>query len=80
MGDHAHTTLLTWPYPGRWELPGRVLDELERHGALPAHDDPTGEDYLGEAGATVLAGDECSGRSWQWWTSTRATASPHTAA
>jgi len=61
MGDRAHTTMLAWPYPGRHRLPPRVLDELERQGALPACDDPTDEDYLGEAGATVLAGDERSG-------------------
>ena len=58
MGDSVRTTLLAWPYPGRWELPRRALDELERHDALPAGDDPTGEDYLGDAGVVVLAGDE----------------------
>ena len=61
MGDHAHTTLLAWPYPGRERLPRRVLDELERHNALPPGDDPIAEDYLGDAGAVVLAGDERSG-------------------
>ena len=61
MGDLARTTLLAWPYPGRDELPRRVLDELERHDALPPGDDPIAEDYLGDAGAVVLAGDERSG-------------------
>ena len=61
MGDHAHTTLLAWPYPGRQRLPRRVLDELERHDALPPSDDPTRQDFLGDAGVVVLAGDERSG-------------------
>ena len=61
MGDLVRTTLLAWPYPGRWELPRLVLEELERHHALPPSDDPTPEDYLGDAGAAVLAGDERSG-------------------
>jgi hypothetical protein len=61
MGDLVRTTLLAWPYPGRWELPCPVLDELERHHALPPSDDPIAEDYLGNAGAVVLAGDERSG-------------------
>ena len=38
-----------------------MLDELERHNALPPGDDPIAEDYLGDAGAVVLAGDERSG-------------------
>ena len=61
MGDLVRITLLTWPYPGRWELPCPVLEELERHHALPPSDDPTAEDYLGDAGVVVLAGDERSG-------------------
>ena len=61
MGDYARVTLLAWPYPGRYGLPCGVVDELERHHALPPNDDPTTEIYLGDAGATVLAGDECSG-------------------
>ena len=61
MGDHAHTTMLAWPYPGRERLPRRVLEELERHNALSPGDDPIAEDYLGDAGAVVLAGDERSG-------------------
>jgi len=61
MGDLVRTTLLAWPYPGRWVLADRVLDELERHHALPPGDDPIGADYLGEPGATVLAGDARSG-------------------
>jgi len=44
MGDLVRTTLLAWPYPGRWELPELALDELERHHALPLKDDPTPED------------------------------------
>ena len=55
MSDLVRTTLLTWPYPGRWELPCRVLDELERHHALPPSDDPNPEDFLGDAGVVVLA-------------------------
>ena len=61
MGDYARVTLLAWPYPGRYGLPCGVVEELERHHALPPNDDPTTEIYLGDAGATVLAGDECSG-------------------
>ena len=61
MGELVRTTLLTWPYPGRWELPCPVLDELERHHALPPSDDPTPEDFLGDAGVVVLGGDERSG-------------------
>ena len=38
-----------------------MLDEFERHHALPPGDDPIGADYLGEPGATVLAGDARSG-------------------
>ena len=37
-----------------------MLDGLERRDALPG-DDAIAEDYLGKAGATVLAGDERSG-------------------
>ena len=61
MGDLARTTLLAWPYPGRWELPCPVLDELERHHALPPRDDPIADVYLGDPGAVVLAGDERTG-------------------
>ena len=61
MDDRGHTTLLAWPYPGRHGLPRPVLEELERHDALPADDDPIAEDYLGDAGAVVLGGDERSG-------------------
>ena len=61
MGDLARTTLLAWPYPGRWELPCRVLDELERHHAVPSADAPAADVYLGDSGAVVLAGDERTG-------------------
>jgi hypothetical protein len=61
MGDLARTTLLAWPYPGRDGLPCRALEELERHDAVPARDDPIAQDYLGDAGAVVLAGDERTG-------------------
>lgn len=44
MGDRAHTTRLACPDPGREPLPHRVLDELERHDALSAGDDPVAED------------------------------------
>ena len=61
MGDLARATLLAWPYPGRHGLPRQVLEELERHDALPAGDDPIARVYLGEAGAVVLDGDQRSG-------------------
>ena len=61
MGDLARATLLAWPYPGRYGLPRHVVDELERHHVLPADDHPRTEIYLGDAGATVLAGDDRSG-------------------
>jgi hypothetical protein len=61
MRDLARATLLAWPYPGRDVLPAGVLDELERHDALPGRDDPIAEDYLGDVGAVVLGGDERSG-------------------
>lgn len=38
-----------------------MLEELERHHALAPRDGPTPEDYLGDAGVVVLAGDERSG-------------------
>jgi hypothetical protein len=37
-----------------------VLDELERHHALPPGDDPIAGAYLGDPGVVVLAGDERS--------------------
>ena len=61
MGDLARVTLLAWPYPGRYGLPISVVEELERHDALPPDDDPRTEIYLGDAGVAVLAGDERSG-------------------
>ena len=61
MGDLARATLLAWPYPGRYGLSCPVVNELERHDALPVDDDPRTEIYLGDAGATVLAGDGRSG-------------------
>ena len=54
-------TLLAWPYPGRYELPRTVVEELETHDALPDRDQPIAEGYLGDAGAVVLGGDERSG-------------------
>ena len=61
MSDHARVTLLAWPYPGRYELPRPVLEELESRDALPYRDEPTAQDYLGDPGAVVLGGDEHSG-------------------
>jgi hypothetical protein len=61
MGDYARVTLLAWPYPGRYELPPTVVEELETHDALPYRDQPIAEEYLGDAGAVVLGGDERSG-------------------
>jgi hypothetical protein len=61
MGHRAHTTLLAWPYPGREQLPQRVLDDLDRNDALPEDDTPIDEQYLVDRGAVVLAGDERSG-------------------
>ena len=62
MDDRAYTTVLAWPYPGRERLSPEVLDELERHDALPPEDAPIVAGYLGHAGAAVLAGDAQSGR------------------
>ena len=80
MRDLARATLLAWPYPGRDVLPAGVLDELERHDALPAGDDPIAEDYLGDAGAVVLGGDERSGLILAVVDATPSTASLPTAA
>ena len=80
MGDYARVTLLAWPYPGRYELPRTVVEELETHDALPYRDQPIAEDYLGDAGAVVLEATSAAVRSWPSSTSGLGTASPPTAA
>jgi hypothetical protein len=61
VGDVARTTLLAWPCPRPLGAPLPVLDELERHRAVPPRDDPIADVYVGDPGAVVLAGDERTG-------------------
>ena len=76
-GQRRRPPVLRAPNDGRstparrcWPGPTRAADELPRAGARGARDattrfrtsdEPTAEDYLGDAGAVVLGGDERSG-------------------
>ncbi len=59
MGNHALTTLLAWPYPGRQRLPRGLAARLDAAGLLPATDTPNRHRHVQRP--VVLFGDSQSG-------------------